>query len=222
MSSSTPLSLKASAGSLRTKSLHTKSLHSEIVEPRAVNVSRRDSSRALSCIVMMTCVVAFTPEIISMLGLSQGHLSYAQPDAKDSASTYTTQTSLPATMSPSAILEASAPSAIPSQHRGLIDRHAIDEVVKGGVPRLLAQARITPARYKGRFIGFTLAQLVPQALALRAGFREGDIIMSVNGEPIGRPDQMMHALSLLPFAPTLIIRFKRSGVIREWTWKITP
>ena len=206
MSSSTPLSLKASAGSLRAKSLS-----SEIVESRAVNVSRRDSSRGIFCVVMMTCVVTFTLELTSMLGLSQGYLSHAQPD-----------TSLPETTSPSAILEASAPSAIPSQHRGLIDRRAIDEVVKGGVPRLLAQARITPARYKGRFIGFILAQLVPQALALRAGFREGDIIMNVNGEPIGRPDQMMHALSLLPFAPTLIIRFKRSGVIREWTWKITP
>ena len=122
--------------------------------------------------------------------------------------------------STSTLLESSRPARIVPRVRGRLDRRAVDEVVQGGIPKLLAQARITPARHRGQFIGFRLARLTPQALALRAGFREGDVIMMVNGEPIGRPDQMMHALSLLPFAPRLTIRFKRAGVVRDWIWEI--
>ena len=92
--------------------------------------------------------------------------------------------------------------------------------VKGGVPRLLAQARTTPARREGRFYGFTLREIQASSLVERAGFRAGDVIISVNDEPIGRPEQMMHALSILPFAQNLVIRFERQGVTKEWTWLI--
>ena len=104
--------------------------------------------------------------------------------------------------------------------RGMIRRTELNQALRGGVPHLLAQARLSPARRGGRFFGFTLSELRPSSLAERAGFRAGDIIMSVNDEPIGRPEQMMHVLSILPFSPTLVIRFERKGVIKEWTWLV--
>ena len=142
-------------------------------------------------------------------------LSHAQPQGSNPVGT-------PQTKMPSTMLEATSTSHILSQRRGTINRSSVEQVVRGGVPRLLAQVRLVPARYAGKFVGFKLARLTQEALAIRAGFQKEDIIMSVNGEPIGRPDQMMHALSLLPFAPRLTIRFKRSGSVLEWTWAIIP
>ena len=101
-----------------------------------------------------------------------------------------------------------------------ISRSALNEIVQRGVPSLLAQVRVKPERRKDRFIGFRLTQILPQSIPHQAGFKIGDVIISVNGEPIGRPDQMMHALSVLPFAEQLTIRFERSGLAKEWTWPI--
>lgn len=104
--------------------------------------------------------------------------------------------------------------------RGVITRASVEEAVQGGVPRILAQLRLAPERREGAFYGFKLVQLTSQSLASRAGFQEGDIILTVNDEPIGRPDQMMHALSLLPFAEQLVIQFERSGRVQHWAWGI--
>ena len=161
--------------------------------------------------------------LISLLTLLLGVMierSYAQPQSEPLHEAKPSQALRSADSSPSTLLESSRSARIESQVRGRLDRRAVDEVVQGGIPKLLAQARIIPARHRGQFIGFRLMRLTPRALALRAGFREGDIIMKVNGESIGRPDQMMHALSLLPFAPRLTIRFKRAGVVRDWIWNI--
>ena len=122
----------------------------------------------------------------------------------------------------SALLERAAPASknTVARARGVITRGEINVAVKGGIPQLLAQARTTPARREGRFYGFTLREIQASSLVERAGFRAGDVIISVNDEPIGRPEQMMHVLSILPFAQNLIIRFERQGITREWTWLI--
>lgn len=104
--------------------------------------------------------------------------------------------------------------------RGVISRSELNHALKGGVPHLLAQARLSPARRDGRFYGFILSELRSLSTAERAGFQVGDVIMNVNDEPIGRPEQMMHLLSTLAFAQTLVVRFEREGVVKEWTWLI--
>jgi type II secretory pathway component PulC len=105
--------------------------------------------------------------------------------------------------------------------RGIIHRPDLNAVVKGGVPRLLAQVRVLPVKRSGRFIGFQLSEIAMDSLAYKAGFRVGDVIINVNKEPIGRPEQMMHILSLLPYATTLKISFERDGVTKVWTWLIS-
>ena len=109
-----------------------------------------------------------------------------------------------------------------TQTRGVVRRAAVGEVARGGLPHILAELRVKPARERGRFIGFQLARVNPGSRAARAGFKAGDVIKRVNGEPIGRPDQMMHALSLLPFASEITIEFERSGRQLKWVWGITP
>ena len=128
---------------------------------------------------------------------------------------------------PSELLDASQDLNAPRESarrvvktRGVIDRGELTRVVKGGVPQLLAQAQLAPVRRDRRFIGFQLRSLRENSIAKKAGFMVNDIIMSINGEPIGRPEQMMHTLSLLPFAQTVVVRFERQGTIKEWTWLI--
>ena len=104
--------------------------------------------------------------------------------------------------------------------RGEVFRVAVEEVARGGLPHILADLRVKPARARGRFVGFQLAWIKSGSLAERAGFKVGDVIKRVNHEPIGRPDQMIHALSLLPFAGEIRIEFERARSEHVWVWKI--
>ena len=111
--------------------------------------------------------------------------------------------SVNAAPTPSHILSASPSSALSraagaggSAQRGVIPRATLERVAQGGLPHLLAQTRIKPARRKGRFIGFKLAQIAQGSVAKRAGFRVGDVIKRVNGESIGRPDQMLSLIHI--------------------------
>lgn len=124
-------------------------------------------------------------------------------------------------LSPSRILATSArrQSAL---HRGSVARSAVEAFAQGGLPRQLAQVRLYPERRRGRFIGFKLQRIQANSLAAQVGLREGDVIVSVNGEPIGRPDQMMHVLSQLPYAPKLKLSLIRGGERIDWVWDILP
>ena len=104
--------------------------------------------------------------------------------------------------------------------RGQIYLQDLAATVKSGMPTLLAQVRLQPIKRQGRFIGFQLASLQKGSLIEQAGFQINDIIMTVNNEPIGRPEQMMHTLSLLPYAPHLTVVFERQGMLKKWTWLI--
>lgn len=104
--------------------------------------------------------------------------------------------------------------------RGQIYLQDLVATVKSGMPTLLAQVRLKPIKRQERFIGFQLAFLQKGSLIEQAGFQTNDIIMTVNNEPIGRPEQMMHTLSLLPYAPHLTVVFERQGMLKKWTWLI--
>ena len=127
----------------------------------------------------------------------------------------------PSNIRPSVLLEsAQQPQDHSVRTRGVIRRADLKTVVQNGMPRLLAQARLVPHKVGGRFVGFQLKRIKSGSMIERAGFRSGDVIISVNQEAIGRPEQMMHTLSLLPYAQTLSVQFERGGIQRVWTWLI--
>lgn len=140
------------------------------------------------------------------------HMSYAEPHDSPEAK----HTS-------SALLSRSLGThTYQSRNRGTVARSDVEAVAQGGLPRQLAQVRLYPERKKGKFIGFKLTMIEVNSLAAQIGLKVGDVLMQVNGESIGRPEQMMHVLSLLPFAPEIRLKFARMGVIQEWVWKIEP
>ncbi len=125
--------------------------------------------------------------------------------------------------SASALLNVPKPKLASTQFRPTRGQIALDELketVKTGVPALLAQVRLKPVMRKGRFVGFKLAYIQKGSVVEQAGFQVNDIIMAVNQEPIGRPEQMMHTLSILPYAPHILVSFERQGISKEWIWLI--
>ncbi len=77
-------------------------------------------------------------------------------------------------------------------------------------PRLMAQARIVP--YGGG--GFMVSSIPPNSLFTRAGLRRGDIIKSVNGEPLNNYNdamQMMQGMGGIDNVQQLDIEILRHG-----------
>ena len=127
----------------------------------------------------------------------------------------------PSNIRPSSLLETT--QKVPDQSvrtRGMIKREELKTTVAKGIPGLLAQVRLLPYKIRGRFIGFQLSMIKSGSTIENAGFKVGDVIISVNQEAIGKPEQMMHTLSLLPYAQTLRVEFERDKVRRVWTWLI--
>ena len=158
--------------------------------------------------------VSFSFSLFCMLLSSLIILSKAQAQALD----HTFKKS-----SPSALIAIPKSGGFKNQAkiaRGQIYIQDLEAMVKSGVPTLLAQARLKPIKRKGRFVGFQLTLIQQGSLVQQAGFRVDDIIMTVNDEPIGRPEQMMHTLSILPYAAHLSVTFERQGMIKKWTWLI--
>ena len=101
-----------------------------------------------------------------------------------------------------------------------ISRLAFNRIYQNGLQRIIANVRIKPVMKGKRFIGFQLMNVVKGSLVAQAGFKTGDVIMQVNGEPIGRPQQMMRVWDLLHYAPHLKITYQRDGVLQQKQWMI--
>ena len=101
-----------------------------------------------------------------------------------------------------------------------ISRVAFQKVYQAGLQKIIASVRIKPMMKGRKFIGFELAQVIQGSLIDKAGFKVGDVIVKVNDEPIGRPEQMMRVWALLEYAPYLSVEFERLGTYHKKSWKI--
>ena len=93
----------------------------------------------------------------------------------------------------------------------------------GSAPYLLRA--LTPEVYRpnGRFIGWRIGSLWPEDPSLCAGpcdLREGDIILTVNGRPVERPEQLSELMDALDSMETLEIQMLRDGELRARTYQI--
>ena len=145
-----------------------------------------------SCVLMMNMYI---PSVLAQAPSTQNH-QYAQPQMAKSKST---------------------PSL---KVRGSISRASFNRVYTQGLQSIIASIRVKPARQSGRFVGFEITSITSRSLAARGGFKVGDIILSVNGEPIGKPEQMMRAWSLIQHAPEIIISYERAQLKKHARWLI--
>ncbi len=107
----------------------------------------------------------------------------------------------------------SAPSAGINQveeNKFVISRNEIDSQM-ANFNVLITQARAVPEMRGGQMVGFKLMQIVPNSFYQKAGFKENDVIKSVNGEKITDAAKALELLQGLKTMPSLDMTIERGG-----------
>ncbi len=107
----------------------------------------------------------------------------------------------------------SAPTAGINQleeNRFVIGRQEIDSQM-ANFNALLTQARAVPEMRGGQMVGFRLTQIVPNSFYQKAGFKDGDVIRSVNGEKVTDAAKAFELLQGLKSMSSLDMTIERGG-----------
>lgn len=121
-----------------------------------------------------------------------------------------------------------APTAgpeLPPRPPGTIYRSEVERATGGGQPAyLLRQLGPEPFRPTGRFQGWVITRLFPDDPTLCAGcdLRVGDVILSVNGNTLERPELLTSLLADLGELESLTVHRLRGGEAAKLTYVIAP
>jgi hypothetical protein len=103
----------------------------------------------------------------------------------------------------------------------LIDRQAWDDAYARGPSWLIQQVRVRPVLRNGSFFGFQVLSLFPdRPVASPLAVKLGDIIRSVNGHGVERPDHFMKLWEANRNATSLSLQLIRDRRQLEVTWSI--
>ena len=104
---------------------------------------------------------------------------------------------------------------------GTIPRAALLTVLDAAPGRFLAHVDTEPHFVQGRFHGWTLASFFPGDRRFEeVDLAAGDVVLSVNGRSIERPDQLMQVWEGLRRERALIVVMERDGVPRQLRYEI--
>ncbi|GMV44251.1 MAG: hypothetical protein AMXMBFR64_59670 [Myxococcales bacterium] len=102
--------------------------------------------------------------------------------------------------------------APPREAREGIPRSQLTAILQGGPGMLLQQLQVVPQREGKRFVGFRIRTWFPGNPDLQTDrIRVGDVVVSVNGRRIERPDDLMALWTTLPTATELTVHVVRDG-----------
>ncbi len=102
-----------------------------------------------------------------------------------------------------------------------IDQAAWDDAYARGPSWIIQQVRVRPVLRNGSFFGFQVLSLFPdRPVASPLALKVGDIIRSVNGHGIERPDHFMRLWEANRYAKTLSVQLIRDRRQLEVTWSI--
>jgi len=91
-----------------------------------------------------------------------------------------------------------------------ISRRFLDKQLQQ-LPALLSQARAVPHYLDGRFDGFALLDIKPASVFERMGFKNGDVLLSVNGKMARTPQDAMRLYQALRNASAYDIEIRRGA-----------
>jgi S1-C subfamily serine protease len=93
-----------------------------------------------------------------------------------------------------------------------LDRRDVVATVDAGLGRFLAEFLTEPAlNARGEFEGFRIVRVTDPQKFRGLGIGPGDVVRSINGQPIERPGQAYEAFVALKSAESLDIDYTRSG-----------
>ncbi len=116
----------------------------------------------------------------------------------------------------------STPPAVVAPPDHAVPRSALHAVVSQGLGAFLRHVDIDdqPVFIGGKFHGFRIAGLRDAKFWSGVDLKPGDVVTSVNGFPIERPEQAQTAFESLEVASELRIALERGGQPRELTYSI--
>ena len=118
----------------------------------------------------------------------------------------------------------SSPEALPPRPPDTIYRSELMRATKGGRPAyLLAQLQPEPYRPRGAREGWRISSVFPADPGLCApgcDLFPGDIILTVNGSPLERPEQLSALIAEIETMQTLDVRLVRDQKLHERTFAI--
>ncbi|MBU0549954.1 hypothetical protein KKF91_20350 [Myxococcota bacterium] len=119
--------------------------------------------------------------------------------------------------------EPKAAPALDVTAQGEISRAELLKTLDGGPQPFIASIGVAAHLEGGRFVGFKLTHFNPDSpLVNNAFIRRGDVILTVNQEPLERPEQFMRAWEVVRAAQALDVVLLRDGQKRRFRWTITP
>jgi type II secretory pathway component PulC len=114
--------------------------------------------------------------------------------------------------------------AEPTTRPGHLPRAAVLATLSQGLGAFLSQVDTEPVLVSGRFHGWRIVRLAesdPQKPFWKGvDLGPGDIVTSVNGRPIERPEQALTAFQSLAMDPQLRVAYERNGKRRELVYLI--
>lgn len=130
----------------------------------------------------------------------------------------------------SPVAEAPTPAAdarpeAPPHEPGTIARETLDRVTARGPGWLLRQLGPEPYRPRGRFEGWEITAVFPDAPDVctpACDLREGDVILSVAGDRLETPDAYAAMFERVSTMPTLEVVRLRAGVRETVAYRIVP
>jgi hypothetical protein len=101
-------------------------------------------------------------------------------------------------------------------------RSVVRDVVSQGLGMFLRRLDLDdrPVRLEGKFHGFRIAALRDPQFWGGVDLKAGDVVTSVNGFPIERPEQAQTAFDSLQVASELRVAYDRDGQARELVYAI--
>lgn len=114
--------------------------------------------------------------------------------------------------------------ALPSRQSEAVElqRATLNAAIAAGPQRFMSKVILDPFFMEGRFVGFSLTRFYegdPRFASV--DLRRGDVIMRVNGMPIGRPHQFMRAWDDLRRANEIKVEYLRGAEKRVLRVRVT-
>jgi len=98
--------------------------------------------------------------------------------------------------------------------RGMLNKQLQDLTALG------QQARVVPNYHNGKYEGFRLVGIQPASLYQNIGFQSGDIVKSINGNPIDSPNKALSLFETLKAESKIQVQVERQGQVKTLSYTI--
>ncbi len=116
---------------------------------------------------------------------------------------------------------AAAAATAPAATGGGITRRELLSVLDQSPGAFLQHVDVTPRFGGGRFIGWRVVSFFPgDARFAAVDLQAGDVVHTINGLPVEKPEQLMVVWQALRSATALEVALERNGVARTLRWPI--